>query len=311
MDFGGPVTAGELVGSGWARGEIAAEVRAGRLVRVRRGVYVGAPDVAGCGGADRHRVAVAATVPLLASSAVVSHASAAVLHGMLLWRIPLRAVQVTRNVASGGRVHRAVRVRTAPLEAAEVVVVDGIAVTSPARTVVDLLREVPAEQGVVLADAALRERTVTRGALEVALERARGWPGVPRARRVVAFADARSESVGESRSRVALARAGLPAPRPQLWVAGADGRSIGRCDFGWEELGVLGEFDGKVKYGRALLRSDQDPGDAVFDEKVREDRLRDAGWEVARWIWSELDEFRPVAARVRRAFGRAARRRSR
>ena len=66
-----------------------------------------------------------------------------------------------------------------------------------------------------------------------------------------------------------------------------------------------------MKYGRALLRPDQDPGDAVFDEKVREDRLRDAGWEVARWVWSELEDFRPVADRVRRAFARAARRRDR
>lgn len=310
MDVDGPVTAGELVGRGWTPGEIATQVRSGRLVRVRRGVYV-APDVAGPGGAERHRLAVAATVPLLAPSAVVSHASAAALHRMPMWRVPLRAVQVTRDVASGGRVHRAVRVRTAPLDADEVVVVDGIAVTSPARTLVDLLRDVPAEQGVVAADAALRAGTVTRGSLEVALERARGWPGVPRARRVVAFADARSESVGESRSRVALARAGLPAPRPQLLVGGADGRPIGRCDFAWEELATLGEFDGKVKYGRALLRPDQDPGDAVFDEKVREDRLRDTGWEVVRWVWSELEDFRPVAARVRRAFARAARRRGR
>ena len=42
-----------------------------------------------------------------------------------------------------------------------------------------------------------------------------GWLGVPDARRVVAFADARSESVGESRSRVAIALAGLPPPQLQ------------------------------------------------------------------------------------------------
>ena len=125
----------------------------------------------------------------------------------------------------------------------------------------------------------------------------------------MAFADPRSESVGESRSRVAIARAGLPVPRPQLDVVSADGVVVGRCDFGWEELGVVGEFDGKVKYGRALLRPDQDPGDVVFEEKLREDALRDTGREVVRWVWAELRDFTPVVGRFERARSRAARRR--
>jgi hypothetical protein len=64
-----------------------------------------------------------------------------------------------------------------------------------------------------------------------------------------------------------------------------------------------GEFDGKVKYGRAL-RPGQDPGDAVFDEKRREDALRDQGLQVVRWVWAELATFDVVAARLRRAFVR-------
>ena len=39
------------------------------------------------------------------------------------------------------------------------------------------------------------------------------------------------------------------------------------------------------------------PGDVLFEEKEREDRLRALGWQVVRWVWADL--FRP-AALVRR-----------
>ena len=80
----------------------------------------------------------------------------------------------------------------------------------------------------------------------------------------------------------------------------AAGELIGYTDFGWPQLRTVGEFDGQVKYGR-LLRPGQEPGDAVFAEKLREDRLRDQGLSVVRWTWSDLARFAPVADRLRRA----------
>jgi hypothetical protein len=74
----------------------------------------------------------------------------------------------------------------------------------------------------------------------------------------------------------------VPSPDLQPRVHRRDGTVIGRADFGWETFRTLGEFDGRVKYGR-LLRTGQEPGDAVFREKRREDELRDHRWEVARW----------------------------
>ena len=92
-----------------------------------------------------------------------------------------------------------------------------------ARTVVDVARRMSFEAAVAVADAALRSAgrseadiAACRAQLEAATRRAKGWPGVPAARQVLAFADGRSESVGESRSRVAIARAGLPTPALQL-----------------------------------------------------------------------------------------------
>jgi hypothetical protein len=94
--------------------------------------------------------------------------------------------------------------------------------------------------------------------------------------------------VGESRSRLLLHRLGLAPSTLQLPVLTEDGVLLGRGDCGWEEQRVVGEFDGRVDYGR-LLRRGQDPGDAVFEEKQREDAFRAEGWGVVRWTWGDLD----------------------
>ncbi len=95
-------------------------------------------------------------------------------------------------------------------------------------------------------------------------------------------------------------RAGLPPPALQVPQYSVDGRSLGRVDFWWEDQGLVGEFDGRVKYGR-LLGPGQSAGDVVFAEQRREDALRETGRGMARWVWSELDPFDTVAARLRRA----------
>ncbi len=153
-----------------------------------------------------------------------------------------------------------------------------------------------------MADAAPYRHRLSGALLADAVERAAGRPGSTRARRVALAADGGAESPGETRSRVAIARAHLPTPTLQYEVP-----ELGvRTDLLWEEFRTVGEFDGKVKYGRAL-RPGQDPGDVVFAEKRREDALRNLGYEVVRWTWDELRLSDAVAVRIRRAFARSAR----
>lgn len=286
-----------LIAAGYRDGELRRLRRTGELDTVRRGAYVSTADPRVEDELVRHRLLIMAGLGSLAPGAVVSHCSAAVLLGLPLWSIPLNRLHVTRSQRTGGRLSRTVHLHTAPLAGDDVVEIDGIAVTSPARTVVDLARSVPFEAAVVTADGALREGLMP-GALAGMVERVSGWRGAAAARRVVAFADGRSESVGESRSRVAILRAGLPAPVPQ-WEVWRGAAVLARCDFGWPELRTVGEFDGRVKYGR-LLSPDQYPGDVVFDEKLREDELRAEGLHVARWTWRDLTAFAGAAARIRR-----------
>jgi hypothetical protein len=289
-----------LLAAGWTSKEVQRLLRLGELSPVRRGRYVDGPLPADT--VDRHRLALAAARSQLASGAVVSHVSAAVVLGLPVWPVSPDRVHVTRARASGGRSGRLVHVHTAPLGADEITTIDEVPVTTMARTLVDLARTLTFEQAVVVLDAALAAGKVTGEELAEAALRAKGWPGCPGARRAVGFADPGSESVGESRSRVAMQRAGLPAPVLQWQVPDPCGCHIGRTDFAWPALRTVGEFDGQVKYGR-LLKPGQEPGDAVFAEKVREDRIRDTGLEVVRWTWAELGPaFTAVAARLRARF---------
>jgi hypothetical protein len=177
-------------------------------------------------------------------------------------------------------------------------------VTSLARTVLDLARTLPMTQAVAAGDRALA-LGLTRQELGACLCAMEHWPGVRAARRVVGFLDVRAESVGESVSCVRLMEEGLPRPELQREIFGPDGRLIARVDFYWDEHKTVGEFDGKIKYGR-LLRPRQCVEDVIFDEKVREDAVRDLGLQVIRWIWPDLYRTGVLRGRVRRAFARAS-----
>jgi hypothetical protein len=290
----------ELLAAGYTSGEVQRERRAGTLLSVRRGAYVRPEDERLGRAADRHRLLVISTVRELSPDSVVSHASAAVMHGLPIWGIALDKVEVTRAASSGGRTTSGVRRHTAPLTPGEITMVDGVLVTTVDRTLADIARTVDMERAVVPADAAMRRHLVDRAALDAALVRAAGWPGIPAARRALGFANPGAASPGESRSRVAMHRFGLPEPQLQWPVVDA-GTVIAETDFGWAELRTVGEFDGQVKYGRAL-KPGQSPGDVVFAEKVREDAVRATDLGVVRWIWDDLDDFSPVADRLRRTF---------
>ena len=292
----------ELRDDGYTPGELSRLVRTGDLTRIRRGCY-GPAQTESPDPIEQHHRLVRATFPLVAPDAVVSHVSGAVLHGLPLFATPLIRVQLSRAEIPGGKARSAIQLHAASLDASEVAVIDGISVTTLPRTVADLARSLSFEQAVVSGDAALR-LGLSRVEVEDGLLRMRRWPGVVQARRVIRFLDGRSESPGESRSRVGFLTSGIPSPEPQYEVHDERGRLIARTDFAWEQFHTLGEFDGKAKYGR-LLRPGETPDDAVYREKVREDALRGAGWQVVRWTWADLARPQEIARRLRQAFARS------
>lgn len=286
----------ELRAAGFSLAELRRMLASGELRPVRPGAYVHGqlPTEAEA----RHLLAVHAALGDLSDEAVISHVSAALVHGLPVWDVPLQRVHATRNRRrSGGRRDDRVHLHSAPLAADEVVLVGGMLVTSVPVTVLDMARTVPFEQAVVIADHALAQHLLPADALREAVARRRRWPGMPAARRALGFAAAGSRSVGESRSRVAMARAGLPVPVLQWEVRDRAGGLVGEVDFGWPGLRTVGEFDGRIKYGRL-----QDAAEAVYREKLREDAIRAEDLGVARWGWDALTDFEATATKLRRAF---------
>jgi hypothetical protein len=296
----------DALADGFTDGELARAVRRNELTRLQRGTYARGPVVLPTEPAARHRLTVAATLADLRTPAVVSHVSAAALHGLPLWDVRIDRVHILRPPPASGTGSSRLRLHVARLPGDDVTAIEGLPVTTVTRTVVDVARTCSLESAVVVADCALRTGGTTRDRLSDCLRAMGAVPGARQAARVLDFADGLSESVGESRSRVLMHRLRLPAPDLQVRVLRRDRSVIGRCDFGWEEFRTLGEFDGRIKYGR-LLQPGRTAGDVVFDEKRREDELRDHRWEVARWTWDDLARPTVVEHRLLRAFARGRR----
>lgn len=296
-------THAQLVRDGFAADEIRRLSRSGSLTPVRRGAYVAsgtAPD-----RTTAHRRLVDATVAQSGPGTVVSHVSAAVVRQLPVPYADLSRVHLTKNREGGGRARRWVQVHGAPLLDEEIAVVDGLPVTTPARTFVDLARTLPPATSVAAGDAILRSG-VAYDVLAEAVELGAGRHGIAAARRALRLLDGRAESAGESVSRVLMAERGLPRPEPQLVIRNDQGEFVARVDFAWPSLGVVGEFDGRVKYGRTF-NPDGDLAQVLWDEKQREDQLRRLGWLVVRWTWDDLDDHRTLERRLRTALasGRA------
>ena len=120
------------------------------------------------------------------------------------------------------------------------------------------------------------------------------------------FADGRSESPGESMTRVIMDQLGLPAPHLQVSIFAPNQKFIGRTDLGYPELGVLLEFDGFVKYSK-LLKDNEHSVDVVVREKDRENLIRGMGYLVIRIVWADLHKPARLAERIKADLDRGRR----
>ena len=278
---------------------------AGAWTRIRQGVYTDTGVWAAADAVRRHRLEAHAVAHRLDGRVALSHASAAVLHGLALWDVDLSQVHVTRVDGTNGRTEAGVVHHEGHCSRDELVEVDGVLVVPPARAALETAASVSTESAVVTLDSVLR-RHCTVDDLAIGHARMDHWPGSRRLHVAVRLADGRSESVGESRARFLCYLHDLPAPELQFAVYDAAGALAGVADFAWPAHRLLGEFDGRVKYGR-LLRPGEQAEDAVFREKRREDRLRElTQWSMIRLTWSDLYDGATTAARIRRLLTRAA-----
>jgi hypothetical protein len=181
---------------------------------------------------------------------------------------------------------------------------DGIPVTTPIRTAIDVARAMPAAFAVVPLSAALRLelareyfpdqvatshqvtevagdekiRGLLRRRLTMALAEMGPSRGLRGVRLAATWADPRLESGLESLSWGRMWEVGMALPVPQAWIQGSSGRWY-RGDFEWPDHRLVGEADGAVKYHEAST---------LWEEKERHLDIERTGRRIIRWTFAEM-----------------------
>lgn len=243
---------------------------AGKLVRVRHGVYVERSAWDALNSRSQHLVRMRAALPVLRDGAVWSLDSAAAILGVprldpwpervhaLVPGLPhdLRRAGLTMHagspIVSGQRFH-------------------GVEYTGLVQTTVEIARRGSLASAVVGLDHALRNG-VGQEDLERLAVAAGPW-GAVRLEHAFEICDARHESVGESYFAARAAELACPDMEPQHEFVAVDG-TVDRVDFWLPRQGIVIEFDGRQKYEDPAMLRGRSGAEAVWVEKQREDRIR-------------------------------------
>lgn len=295
----GVFTGREALAAGYTAEQVQQMVRSGRWRWLRRGVYTTAERaVTATDPLAQHLLQAAAVLAALDDGPALSHATAARAHGFVLPRALDDVVRLT-DVGQWRR-GQGYCVARAGLAADEVVPVGGLPTTTPSRTLVDCAREWSLTAAVTAIDAALHAGSVTRPQLREAVLAGSHRVGIGAAGRALHLADGRAESPLETRGRLVVLTAGLPLPELQVEVHAGAG-FVGRLDAWFEQPAVALEFDGLVKYESPY--GGRTPAQVLWEEKRREDALRELGIRVLRVTSEQLDQGAgALGARLRPLF---------
>jgi Transcriptional regulator, AbiEi antitoxin len=229
----GVVARRQLVALGLGRRAIGHRLEQGRLHRVHRGVYaVGHPLL------TRHGRWLAAV--LAVEGAVLSHRAAGSLWGIR----PSDLIEVTAGRAV--RPRAGIRIREATLRADEVCTHEGILVTTPARTLLDLAAILNARDLERAANEAEVRRLASPTSLDALVARYPGRPGTPAVKELLATqrigANITKEEL-EHRFLAFLDERGIPRPQTNADLALHDGTWI-KPDCLWRQAKLIVELDG-------------------------------------------------------------------
>lgn len=270
------ISAADAVMCGYDDAEVDRLCRQKEWTRLRRGLYhpLPAPEP------DRRmRLDFAAALRALqVKDAVLTHFSAARLWGAKWLHEPADTdVWVACDVPRTPRYYPSLRVVPSKLAAEDLTTIDGLPVSTPARTAVDLARHLTFDPAVVVVESLRHLYKIGDDELSAVLARCSGWPHIRRARRVIEFSSALSESPLESQGRLAFLRADVPTYRQQVEFIDAHGERR-RVDF------VFGRWSGTETDGRIKYKTPED----LWDEKRRADALHEVGVPLLRLTAADL-----------------------
>lgn len=249
-----------------------------KLDRPFRGVYLARDST------DPH-VLLRVALTSVGDGAIAVIGSAARVHGLQgLPRSWTPQVAVPPGAERRQRAGMEIHVWDVPAD--EIVVVDGVPVTSVVRTLSDTCRLLERSWAVALVDSALHLRLVDEGDLARVGALMARRPAAPAGRANLALARVGAQSPGETRVRLILTDAGLPPDLLQVPVRGRDGRVLGYADLGYrlpDGGWLVLEFDGRSIHERP---------EALLSDRRRQNAFLGRGdVSMLRFAWE--DTYRP------------------
>jgi len=286
--FGRVFRRSDLIAWGLPGDTVVPMLRRGWWVRLHHGVYVDARDAAvNPDGHLGHLLRLAACIRALPEPAYAFGVSAALLHGLALPRelghdvhlvrpLGREGRSLTRRITARDRLDQPV-IRTHQLRPEDLTEVDGIPTVVPALAAVSAAVRCEPDWAVALMDSAAWQVPDAIDDMRHHAERLQHLAGIGVARAALPMVRIGAQTPLESHSRLRLMRCDLPEPRLQVPFHDVEGL-IGIVDMYFDELGVIGEADGMLKYRT---------GADLIHEKHREDRLRRQK-PVVRWDWRRI-----------------------
>jgi very-short-patch-repair endonuclease len=274
----GVVARAQLIRHGIAAHAIDRMIRSGRLIVLRRGVYQVGP-------LPQPRAAMMSAVLRCGEESRVSHRSGAELHGLLA--AAHQNVDVTMPRRRRRRIEEVQVHRVRDLRPDEAMTVDGIPVTTPARTLLDIAETMSSREVEQALATALRMRLVTPEDVRMIVERHPHHRGAPLLRQLLDAGDAPAFTRSEAEEKLLeiIRTARLPRPELNATVSGHE------VDFVWRSARLVAEVDGYAFHNSAR---------SFAADRRRDADLAAAGYRVVRFTWDDLTSDR-LAAVVRLA----------
>jgi hypothetical protein len=192
------------------------------------------------------------------------------------------------------------------LPADEVEMVDGLRVTTPARTAADLVPRLERRRALAVLDSALQQSVLDAAGLVAARAIARGRHHVASDHDVWDLADARAQSPLESRCRLDCIDAGVPPDEVQVRLVDTETGAVWFADMGWRwKTGrwLLAECDGEGVHSESTNGA---PNPLFADRSRQNSIVIAAEADILRFTWRDHMQGR-VAKTVRDALRRSTR----
>ena len=283
------VTKAQALAAGLARHEVDSHCRTGHWVRVARGVYLIDPS-----RPLVRRALIRAALLALGPGAVAVLDTAAELHGIAGFAATDEVHVSLPAAAARPALDRDPHIRAHQLitPAHRRCALLGIPVSDPLQTVADLVLRAERLTAVSILDSALNQGLSTPNEFAAIPELVRGRRGAVAARRHLVEADGRAESPLETRVRLRCVDGQVRPDTLQHVVRDRVGTILGVGDLAWLTARLIGEADGRTPHGQPA---------AIYRDRLRQNRLVNAGWQILRFTWKDTLDPAYIPAVVRAA----------